>query len=100
MNWLVTFFCACSICCGEWSKWGLTKSGTTPRVGWTAACPKGMLGSLIHIPTLGIRKCEDTGSKIRGRRVDIFLSSHGKALERGVLRVPVRVVRKRTRGKP
>ena len=88
-EFIVTAFCSCSKCCGH--SHGITKSGRRATEGRTVACDKRMLGKIVWIDGLGPRVCEDTGKKIRGHRMDLFLKTHREALEFGKRKMRVRV---------
>ena len=96
MSWLITFYCACVLCCGKWAD-GRTFTGVEPRQGWTVACDPKILpmGSLIEIEGLEVGRffeCEDIGSAIKKRHLDVYMDSHADALKLGRKRLPVRVV--------
>ena len=63
-----------------------TASGTMPTTGRTVAVdPKVIpLGTKLHIEGVGVRIAEDTGRKIKGRKLDLFLSSMGDCTRFGV----------------
>lgn len=82
----ITFYCPCVKCVGPNVSHGLTSSGVYPEEGWTLACPRGWKGRMIWMEGVGVGQCEDTGSAITGRRVDVFVRSHSEALHRGILR--------------
>ena len=88
-----TAYCACSKCCGKWSA-ANTASGTRPTQGRTIAVdPKVIpLGSKIIINGRTYI-AEDTGSAIKGKKIDIFYSSHQDALNWGRRNIEVSVVR-------
>lgn len=79
----VTGYCSCSRCCGKST--GITASGTVATAGRTIAADTSRFsfGSKLvingHTYTV-----EDRGGAINGNRIDIFFSSHAKALEWGV----------------
>ena len=53
------------------------------------------MGSLIEIKDLEVGRyfeCEDIGSAIKKRHLDVYMESHTDALELGRKRLPVRVV--------
>jgi 3D (Asp-Asp-Asp) domain-containing protein len=77
-------YCACEICCGKWSKYGLTKSGRRPTPGRTIAADTRVfpLGSCLRIGSTRY-VVEDIGSAIKGLRVDIFHDSHEAAIKFG-----------------
>lgn len=45
-----------------------------------------MLGLYVEIQELGLRKCEDIGSKITLYRIDIYMTNHDLALQYGAKR--------------
>ncbi|MGH7274589.1 MAG: 3D domain-containing protein [Nitrospiria bacterium] len=85
----VTFYCGCPICCGKNSPaaggHGLTASGKPPKEGLTIASDWSILpkGSLVDIEGFGQRKVMDTGSAIKGKRIDIFMEDHEEAKKAG-----------------
>lgn len=93
-NFKITHYCNCSKCCGRWA-WGATASDTMPKEGRTIAVdPKIIpLGSKVEIN--GIEYiAEDTGGAIKGNKIDIYIDSHSRALQLGVLYdVPVYLVK-------
>lgn len=66
--------------------YGITASGAAARVGWTVAVDPSVipLGSLLYIEGIGVRRADDIGSSIKGRRLDVFVATHEQALEFGV----------------
>lgn len=70
-----------------------TRMGTPARVGVVAVDPSVIpLGSTVEIEGYGTYSAEDTGGAINGNRIDIFLSSHGEAINFGVRSVRVRIL--------
>ena len=93
-NFKITHYCNCSKCCGKWAG-GKTASGTHPTEGRTIAVdPKVIpLGSKVMINN-HVYIAEDTGGAIKGNKIDIYVSSHSKALSKGILKnVPVYVMK-------
>lgn len=80
----VTAYCKCEKCCGVWTD-SPTKSGTQPVEGRTVAVDPDVipLGTEIIIDG-NIYTAEDTGSAIKGNRIDIYFTDHQKAVEFGV----------------
>lgn len=78
----LTAYCSCSSCCGKWSQYKKTASGTTPKEGRTVACNSLPAGSRISI---GGHEyiVEDTGN-MKDNVIDIYMDSHSSALEFGV----------------
>jgi 3D (Asp-Asp-Asp) domain-containing protein len=87
----VTGYCPCPHCCGRWSD-GITASGTKATQGRTiAGDPTHFdMGTCLSLPGLGQRTVEDTGSAIKGRRIDVYFDSHEDALRWGVRWLPVK----------
>jgi 3D (Asp-Asp-Asp) domain-containing protein len=63
-----------------------TASGTLPAVGRTVAVDPNVipLGTKLHIEGVGLRIAEDTGGKIKGKKLDLYLSSVGACTRFGV----------------
>lgn len=80
----ISAYCNCSKCCGKWAG-GPTASGTTPKAGRTIAVdPKVIpLGSKVIIDG-HTYIAEDTGSAIKGNKIDMYFSSHSEAMAWGV----------------
>lgn len=77
----ITYYCPCRKCNGSYAN--ATASGKKPKAKHTIAVdPKVIpLGSKIKIGNT-IYVAEDTG--VKGKTIDIFVSSHSKALRYGV----------------
>jgi 3D (Asp-Asp-Asp) domain-containing protein len=73
-----------------------TKSGVMPIVDFTAAAdPKVLpIGSIIHVEGHGERMIHDVGGKVKGRHVDLFVSSCSDARRWGRRNVRVRILHK------
>lgn len=89
MRMLVTAYCPCTKCCGP-SAQGITASGkpVSHNNGRFVAADKSILpfGTKLQIPGYhGAMPVEvlDTGSAIKGHRLDVYFSSHQTALEWG-----------------
>ena len=83
-NFTLTAYCNCSACCGKWSG-GACFNGEYPKKNWTIAVdPKIIpINSIVEIEGIGTFKAQDTGSAIKGHKIDIYFESHQKALEFG-----------------
>jgi 3D (Asp-Asp-Asp) domain-containing protein len=110
-----TAYCACKKCCGWKRKYGcclapavyasgpnkgdrkqvgITADGSKAKNGTIAADTRRYpFGTIMHVPGYGWGEVHDTGSAIKGNRLDLFFSSHQKALEWGRRRVKVKVYR-------
>ena len=62
-----------------------TATGTNPKEGRTIAVDPKLIpkGSLVYIEGWGYYIAEDTGSAIKGKRIDLFLNSHRMAIQLG-----------------
>jgi 3D (Asp-Asp-Asp) domain-containing protein len=70
-----------------------TATGRSGRTRGLAVDPRVIpLGSRVYVPGHGVLVADDTGGAIRGRRIDIRLTSRGGCARRGVKRLTVRVV--------
>lgn len=77
-EFLVTYYCPCSFCCG-WEN-GPTASGVYPIEGLTiAADPSIPFGTKLMIDGY-VYTVQDRGGAIKGNHVDVFTSTHQKAL--------------------
>ena len=47
----------------------------------TAACGPDLYGKVIHVEGFGVFFCEDTGSKVGLKHVDIYMKEHTQALK-------------------
>lgn len=77
----LTYYCPCEKCCGKWAD-GTTATGTVAEEGRTVAVDPAIipLGSRVKIDGQ-VFVAEDTG--VRGRKIDVFVTDHKKALELG-----------------
>lgn len=71
-----------------------TATGVYPRVGRTVAVDPRIipLGTRLHIEGIGERIAEDTGRKIKGKKLDLFLPSVQDCRQFGVRRYEVYLV--------
>ena len=89
----VTAYCCCEKCCGKTEthpSYGITASGTKAVEGRTIAVdPKIIpLGRTVYLngrPYIA----EDTGSAIKGNKIDLFINNHQRAQEFGVQEMEV-----------
>lgn len=91
----ITAYCACSRCTGRWAEFGLTASGWEPHQGTTVAADRREwpMGACVDIKGLGRRVVQDTGSAIKGKRLDVFYYAHYDAVKFGVRYMEVRACR-------
>lgn len=83
-NYRLSFYCPCAQCNGVAG--ANTASGTVPEEGRTIAVDSSVipLGSRVYIDGYGVFIAEDTGSAIKGSRIDVHVSSHSRAYELGI----------------
>ena len=102
VNMEITGYCKCGKCCGWERNWrlqpviaygprkgrpkavGITASGTRASVG-TIAADTGHypFGTIMYVPGYGWGRVEDIGGAIKGKHIDLYFSSHKKALKWG-----------------
>ena len=86
---VVTAYCACEKCCGEWSD-GFTFTGTKATQGRTIAVDPDVipLGSTVYFDGMdGLTSgfvAEDIGGSIKGNHIDLFFENHEDALQWGI----------------
>ncbi|SMB96199.1 3D (Asp-Asp-Asp) domain-containing protein [Thermanaeromonas toyohensis ToBE] len=74
----------------EGTEKGITAIGTKARRGVVAVDPQVIpLGSEVYVPGYGWARAEDTGSAIRGHRIDLFFPTREEAQRWGVKKVKV-----------
>ena len=73
-----------------------TATNTKPRWGIVAVDPKLIpLGSRIYIKNMGWFTAEDTGGKIKGKRIDIYYPTRKQAIRFGVKKLNIKVYPKK-----
>ena len=92
-------YCKCYKCCGKHpgdAGYGITASGAIVRQGMVAVDKKYIrLGTRIKIHGMpGTYIAMDTGSAIKGKRIDIYNPSHNSALKFGRKFVKVTILRR------
>lgn len=83
-DYLLTAYCCETyphICGGN----GVTASGTVPTPGRTIAADWSLhpSGTWLYIEGVGLRRVEDTGSAIKGQKIDVAIDTHANALSWG-----------------
>lgn len=76
----VSYYCSCSICCGEWAN-GITASGKRAASGMVAMAGEYPFGTKIEIDGV-LYTVQDRGGKVTGNHVDIYAPTHTEALRR------------------
>ena len=88
----VTHYCGCVTCCGSWSSGsesdavGAAGTKLTPYYSVAVDTSVILLGTILHDADGNEYKAEDTGSAIKGYRIDLFIGNHAEAIELGVKR--------------
>jgi len=98
-TYVATAYCSCTKCCGK-NAMGITFTGHRLKPGSRviAVDPTVLaLRSLVEIDGMGKFMALDTGSAIKGRRIDIWFEDHQEALVFGKKPVRVRVARQVSR---
>jgi 3D (Asp-Asp-Asp) domain-containing protein len=86
-----TAYCPCSKCCGSGAK-GITANGMKAQYGVVAVDKKVIpLGTKLYIEGYGYAIAADTGSAIKGNRIDLCYNTHYSALHSGYGHTPVKV---------
>jgi 3D (Asp-Asp-Asp) domain-containing protein/sulfur carrier protein ThiS len=69
-------------------QYGITRSGSTVKDGRTIAVdPKVIpLGTWVYIEGIGLRKAEDTGGAVKGKKIDVYYDSDATARKFGLKR--------------
>ena len=91
----LSFYCPCEKCVGK-KKIVRTASGTKPKANYTIAVDTRIipLCSILYIEGFGYFIAQDTGSAIKGNRIDIFVDSHQQALKLGRKKANVFLLKK------
>ena len=76
---------------GKRKKVGYTASGTRARPGTIAAPKTYPFGTIMYIEGYGYGVVQDRGGAIKGNRIDLYFSTHRKALEWGAQTKQVKV---------
>ncbi|HXU38540.1 MAG TPA: 3D domain-containing protein [Blastocatellia bacterium] len=75
---------------------GRTASGMDAKPGMIAADPRVLpLGTIVHLRSgsyTGTYRVMDTGGRIRGRRVDVYVASHKEAVQFGRRQVKIKIL--------
>jgi len=86
-----TAYCPCKKCCGSGAK-GITASGMKAGYGVVAVDKRVIpLGTKLYVEGYGYCIAADTGSAIKGNRIDLCYDTHYSALNSGYGHTPVKV---------
>lgn len=86
----VTYYCGCSVCCGKWTDnseseaVGAAGKRLEPFVSVAVDTTVIPLGTELKDADGRLYRAEDTGSAIKGNRIDIFTGNHEEAKNLGV----------------
>lgn len=86
----LTHYCGCRKCCGKWSSGsesdasGALGTKLTPYVSIAVDRSKIELGTVLYDACGNKYIAEDTGSAIKGNKIDLFVGNHDEALKLGV----------------
>lgn len=89
----VTHYCGCEKCCGKWSEGSESiahgNKGDLLTPFYSVATDPSVVpyGTILHDVEGNEYKAMDTGSVIKGHRIDLFTGDHKQALELGVKEV-------------
>lgn len=92
-HYQITHYCPCAICNDRSDQ--LTALGTKLKPGTTIAVDPSLipLGSKVWIEGYGIRTAEDTGGAIKGKHIDMCVSTHAEAMHKGVVYKDVYIIK-------
>ena len=86
-----TAYCPCTKCCGSNAK-GITASGMKAQLGVVAVDTRVIpLGTKLFVEGYGYCVAADTGSAIKGNKIDLCYNTHYSALNSGFGHTPVKV---------
>jgi 3D (Asp-Asp-Asp) domain-containing protein len=89
----VSAYCPCKLCCQEFAD-GITATGSDAKKRGVAVDPKLIpYGSKLFVPGYGYAIADDCGGAIKGKRLDVRMTTHQEALEWGRQTLRVRVYR-------
>ena len=86
----ITHYCGCSVCCGKWSSgsedtaYGCKGDKLTPYYSIAADPNVIPYGTIVHDQHGNEYKAVDTGSAIKGNKIDLFVGNHQEALNLGI----------------
>lgn len=86
----ITHYCGCSVCCGKWSSgsedtaYGCKGDKLTPY--YSIATDPNVIpyGTIVHDQHGNEYKAVDTGSAIKGNKIDLFVGDHQEAINLGI----------------
>lgn len=82
-EYTITYYCACEECCGKSD--GITATGTQATEGRTIAVDPEVIPYGTEVIIDGHTYiAEDCGGSIKGKRIDIYVDDHDRALQYGI----------------
>ena len=76
---IVTGYCSCPKCCGP-NATGITATGTKAQLGTISADTSIFpFGTQLNVPGYGEGVVEDSGSRVKGYRIDVWFPTHAEA---------------------
>lgn len=83
----ITHYCSCKICNGKWAGYPAA-NGERLQDGYTIAVDTDVipLNTMVYIDGYGTRKAQDTGNKIKGNKIDVYMSNHDECLKMGIIK--------------
>lgn len=89
---LSTAYCPCVKCCGP-AATGITHLGVPAKKGVIAVDPRFIpLGTRVYVDGYGVALAADTGSAIKGDRIDVCFDTHQEALVWGMRQIKVYIL--------
>lgn len=90
-EWVVTFYCDCAQCVGQYAGMMMTASGNVPQAGWTvAAGPSYPFGTILEIEGFGTYEVQDRG--VSDGCVDIYVNDHSEIPSYGMTTASVYLI--------
>ena len=83
-DFTITYYCGCQKCNGKW--YGMPSANGEPlKANYTIAVDPDVipLNTWVEIEGIGKRKACDTGSAIKGKRIDVYLEDHDECYRKG-----------------
>lgn len=89
---IVTYYCACTACCGPNAK-GITASGARVQEGVTIAAPRWVpFGTRVYVDGVGYRTVQDRMSRKYPDRWDVYIADHKAALKAGIGKKQIQIL--------
>lgn len=83
--WRITAYCPNKCCCGRYADYIMASGHFIKHKDKFIAAPKNIpFGTWVNVPGYGYAEVLDRGGAIKGKRLDVFFSTHQEALNWGV----------------